>query len=282
MSDGWIQRNAVAAYVILAYGITWLIAFPMAFSYRGIIPMEIPLVLHYILPFGPMLASLIVTKVVMGNRGFKDLLNRMSKWRVGPRWIVIGLFSVWILYLLTNGLLVIMGQPLPDLGAFGQVMYLPYLTTIGAWLLWIFTYGIGEETGWRGFLLPAFQSKYGALRSSFFVSVIWAGWHIPMFIYNENLMAMGLIGSLFWLIGLLFGSVLLTWLYNSTKGSILITAIWHGTFNLFTAAIGQAADSIAGIISMCVMVWVVIIIAIYGRENLSKSEKQQSNLYSNF
>ena len=170
-----------------------------------------------------------------------------------------------------------MGQPWPDLSAFGQVMYLPYLTIIGAWLLWIFTYGIGEETGWRGFLLPAFQSKFGALRSSFYVSIIWAGWHIPMFLYNENLVALGIIGTAFWFIGLTFGSVLLTWLYNSTKGSILITAIWHGTFNLFTAAAGQAAETASGIISMFVMILVVVIIGVYGRENLSKSERQQGD-----
>ena len=275
MSDTWIKRNAMAAYVILAYGITWLIAIPLALSYNGIIPIEIPLAIHYTLPFGPMLASLIVTKIAMGKTGLRGLLGRMSKWRVGPIWLAIGLFSVWILYLVSGGILIIIGQPWPDLSAFGQVMYLPYLTIIGAWLLWIFTYGIGEETGWRGFLLPAFQSKYSALRSSFYVSIIWAGWHIPMFLYNENLMALGIIGTLFWFIGLVFGSVLLTWLYNSTKGSILITAIWHGTFNLFTAAAGQAAETASGIISMFVMILVVIIIAAYGKENLSHQERQQ-------
>ena len=80
---------------------------------------------------------------------------------------------------------------------------------------------------------------------------------------------------MFWFIGLIFGSVLLTWLYNSTRGSILITAIWHGTFNLFTAAAGQAAETASGIISMFVMILVVIIIAAYGKENLSHQERQQ-------
>ena len=99
-----------------------------------------------------------------------------------------------------------------------------------------------------------------------------------MFLYNENLMALGIIGTLFWFIGLTFGSVLLTWLYNNTRGSILITAIWHGTFNLFTAAAGQAAGTASGIISMFVMIWVVIIVIVYGKENLSRFDRQQKEI----
>ena len=97
-----------------------------------------------------------------------------------------------------------------------------------------------------------------------------------MFLYNENLIAMGVFGTVFWVIGLMFGSVLLTWLYNSTKGSILMTAIWHGTFNLFTAAVGQAADSTAAIISMFVMIIVVMIVTIFKPANLSNTERQKT------
>jgi hypothetical protein len=96
-----------------------------------------------------------------------------------------------------------------------------------------------------------------------------------MFLYNENLMSLGLVGTVFWVIGLMFGSVLLTWLYNNSEGSILMTALWHGTYNLFTGAVGQAAGLMAGIISMFVMVWVVLILIIYRPKNLSRRERQR-------
>ena len=270
----WIKQRAVVAYVVLAYGMTWMIAIPLALSYHGIIPIDIPLALHYLLPFGPLLSALIMSWILGGSTGLREILGRMSKWRVGLPWIFIAVFSVWGLYLLSGVVLLATGQAWPDIEAFGQVMYLPYLTFIGAWFLWIFTYGIGEETGWRGFLLPHFQAKYSALTSAILVSIIWAGWHIPMFLYNENFIAMGAFGTVFWVIGLMFGSVLLTWLYNSTKGSILMTAIWHGTFNLFTAAVGQAADTTSAIISMFVMVLVVLIVIVYKPKNLSKEDRQ--------
>jgi len=276
MSEEIAQWKTVGIFVLLAFGITWSIALAIALSYHGIISITIPLSLHYILPFGSLLSALIVTWITGRKVGLKDLMKRMTKWRVRPIWAAVAILSVWILYLVSSFIIVLMGQPWPDLSIFGQVLYMPYLTFLGAWLLWIFTYGIGEETGWRGFLLPHLQTRFSALTSSLILGLIWAGWHIPMFLYNENLMAMGLIGTIFWVIGLMFGAVLLTWLYNSTEGSILLTAIWHGTFNLFTAAVGQAAGVASGIISMFVMILVVIIIALYGRENLAHVERQRS------
>lgn len=269
MSREWMKQNSVLSYILLAYGITWMIALPLVLSYYGFIAIEVPFALHYVLPIGPLLSALIVTTGVRGTSGLREILARMSKWRVRPIWIFIALFSVWILYFVSSTIITMMGQSWPDLSLFGNVLYLPYLTFAGAWLLWTFSFGIGEETGWRGFLLPRLQAKHGPITASLILSVFWAGWHLPMFLYNENLIAMGVAGTIFWVIGLMFGSVLLTWVYNSSEGSILMTALWHGTYNLFTAAVGQAAGLTSGIISMFVMVWVIFIILGYRRRNLS-------------
>ena len=272
----WIQRNVVASYILLAYGITWSLALLLALSYHGVISLGIPFGLHYLLPYGPMLSALILTWVRGGKDAVRVLLSRMSKWRIKPVWIVTALLSVWVFFIASAFMMVAIGQPLPDLSIFGQVMYLPYLTFLGSWALWIITYGIGEETGWRGYLLPHFQAKYSALTSSLIVSLFWAAWHAPMFLYDENLIAMGPFGTISWVIGLMFGSVLQTWLYNNTEGSVLMTAIWHGTFNTFTAAAGQAASVTSGIISMLVMVLVVIVVIVYKPRNLSRSERQKA------
>ncbi|MFW9792792.1 MAG: CPBP family intramembrane glutamic endopeptidase [Candidatus Thorarchaeota archaeon] len=276
MVKDWIQRNVVASYILLAYGITWSLAFILVLSYYGVISLGVPWGLHYLLPYGPMLSALILTWARGGGDSLRELLGRMSKWKIRPVWIVTALFSVWVFYIVSAFIMMAIGQPWPDLSVFGQVMYLPYLTFLGSWALWIFTYGIGEETGWRGYLLPYLQARYSALVSALIVGFLWAAWHAPMFLYNENLIALGPIGTLSWVIGLMFGSVLLTWLYNNSEGSVLMTAIWHGTFNTFTAAMGQAASVTSGIISMLVMVLVVIVVIIYKPKNLSRLERQKA------
>ncbi|TXT57848.1 MAG: conserved membrane protein of unknown function [Candidatus Thorarchaeota archaeon] len=269
----WIERKKLGVFVLLAYGITWILALPLILSHLGIISIAIPYSIHYLLPFGPLLAALIATILEDGTERVKGLLHRMVKWKIRPLWIGITLFSVWMMYIGSGLIIVAIGNPWPDINTFGQMQYLPYLNVIVAWLLWIGTYGLGEETGWRGFLLPYLQSKYNALTSSLFLALIWAGWHLPMFLYHENFIMMGPVGTIFWVIGLVFGSVLLTSLYNNTEGSILLVAIWHGTYNLFTAAVGETADLTAGIITMFVMVFVIAIIRRFGSENLSKYER---------
>ncbi|MFW9851207.1 MAG: CPBP family intramembrane glutamic endopeptidase [Candidatus Thorarchaeota archaeon] len=269
-----ISDHTLAAYVLLAYGITWIIALPLILSYHGLISISIPFSIHYLTPLGPILSALIVTGLQRGKDGLREIISRITKWRVRPVWIVFAVLFVWILYIVSGMIILSMGQVWPDLSIFGQVLYMPYLTFIGAWFLWIFSFGLGEETGWRGFLLPRLQSRYNAMISTLIVAIIWAGWHIPMFLYNENLIAMGFAGTIFWVIGLIFGATLLTWLYNSSEGSVLVTAIWHGTYNLFTGAQGQAAGLSAGIISMFVMIWVVIIVLVFRPRNLSRLERQ--------
>jgi len=48
---------------------------------------------------------------------------------------------------------------------------------------------LGEEIGWRGYLVPRLLEKYSANRISLFVGTVWAVWHMPIMIsgdYGEN------------------------------------------------------------------------------------------------
>ena len=45
----------------------------------------------------------------------------------------------------------------------------------------VFIGGLGEETGWRGYLQPALQQRFGVLPATGLVAVAWAAWHAPQF-----------------------------------------------------------------------------------------------------
>jgi membrane protease YdiL (CAAX protease family) len=58
----------------------------------------------------------------------------------------------------------VQGVPM-NLIAMGQVDFLPDLG-LAALQMWILTFGIGEEIGWRGFALPGLQAGRSALRAT--------------------------------------------------------------------------------------------------------------------
>jgi len=117
MVKEWIQQRAIVAYVGLAYGITWSIAIIIALSYHGIIALDVPLSLHYILPFGPLLSALVVSWAIGGSGSLREIIGRMTKWRVKSAWIAVAVLSVWIMFLLSSLILLLTGASVECVGA---------------------------------------------------------------------------------------------------------------------------------------------------------------------
>lgn len=161
----------------------------------------------------------------------------------------------------------------PDLSLLGEVDYLPYLGIFGALLLWLLTFGLDEEIGWRGYALPHLQMHHNALTATFILGIVWTFWHLPAFFYKDTYMAMGLlIGLPLLLISILAASIVLTWLYNSTNGTLLVVTLFHGLFN-FLSISRAGGDSVAAIMSAAVMIWAVWIVILFKPTNLSRRPK---------
>ena len=263
----WVQKHALLAYLILAYALSWIIGIPLALRAQGIIQMQIPFSLHYLIAYGPMLSALIVTGLTSGASGLQKLSGRMTKWRIGLGWWLFAVTPL-VFYILTASVLWLLhGEPI-DILSLGEIDFLPPLGLV-ALPVWILTFGIGEETGWRGFALPRLQKDHSALSATVILWIIWAFWHLPMFFYTYPV---SIIPG--FLIGLLAGSITFTWLYNSTRGSVLMVALWHGAFNFTTACVSCKSGASAAVISTLVMVWAVLIVLIFKPANLSRARKQ--------
>jgi uncharacterized protein len=128
------------------------------------------------------------------------------------------------------------------------------------------SFGIGEEAGWRGFALPVLQQKYGALLATSILSMIWAIWHLPLFLYRPGYMNMDMGGIAGWLASLYVGAILLTWLFNSSRGSVLICGVFHALIDVaFTASFSDA--NVVSLLGMFITFWGIAVLIYFWRTN---------------
>ena len=271
----WIKEHSIMLYFILAYALSWCVEIPLALYKQGVINTQIPMAIHYLNPFGPMVAALVMLSLTEGKSGVRALIHRWFKWQVKIRFYafaILGPITLFTIAILINR---VTSGTWPDLSLLGEADYLPYVTPFGALMVWLFTYGLGEESGWRGFALPHLQRKYSAAKSTFILAMFWAFWHVPAFFYRDTYIEMGMLGFPMFLVSITFTSMVFTWLYNSTGGSLLLVILFHAFFNWLT--VSEAGGASVGIImSMPVIVWALYVVRHYGVENVAPIERQMA------
>ena len=223
---------------------------------------------HALGALGPAVAAFCVTALVVGRPGVRQLLASMGCWRVGIGWLAIATFTPLLLLGGSVVLLLTLGQPMADSGAVASRF------TDSDWLLGILVasalYGVFEEPGWRGFALPRLQRRWKALVASCVLAVFWGVWHAPFFAYRYQLSIGGMVG---FFLSLLAGSIVLTWLYNSTQGSVLTTTLFHVSLNVAIALGAVLSATLSALISVEVMVIAVVVVLIWKPATLSRRAK---------
>jgi membrane protease YdiL (CAAX protease family) len=271
--SAWFARHALLLYFLVAYAISWAIEIPVALSMQGVISAQVPPALYYFASFGPFLAALVVVVAAEGTSGLRRLFAGLAKWRVGRGYAIFAILTPPILFAIAVVFSRLLQGAWPDLSLLGDIDYLPHLGILGVLGLWLLTFGLGEETGWRGFALPRLQAGRSAFSAALIIGVLHTFWHLPAFFFRDTYTAMGLLlGLPMLLVSVVSASFIMTWLYNGTRGSLLMVVLFHGLFNFFSVS-EAGGESAAIVMSAVVVFWAVRVVKVYGRENLAPAEK---------
>ncbi len=223
-------------------------------------------------------AAIIVTWGISGSSGVKKLLRKFLIWRIGWQWwVAVLLFPVvwWLIAAIINSQF---GGTSLDASKFQPVSFLFIYA-----LVRMIQAGLGEEFGWRGFALTRLQSRYNALVAGIIVGVMHGLWHWPMYfivgtpqyyLANESgFVAAILLDTLM----VTIWSIIFTWFYNNSKGSVLVVSIFHALTPAWVVYFGLIGEGIG--VDLPLQLWymgvvaltAVVIVAIYGPENLSRT-----------
>ncbi len=212
----FIRKHSLVFFLTLTLLISWL---PWLSGGQGIFV------------FGPSIAGVIIIALVSGKDGLKDLLKRAFRWKVNWKWWLVSLLLPALLTLIALGVNLLMGAPVPPFTFIKTEWYLMpvffVITIIGG--------SLGEEFGWRGFMLPYLQQKMKPWLASLLIGLVWGLWHLPQF-FNPGAVhsELGLVRLPLYVIVEVGLATLMTWVYNKSGDSLLLGGIiYHNADNFW-------------------------------------------------
>jgi membrane protease YdiL (CAAX protease family) len=246
----FIKRHPVATYFALTFAISWggillvirgnggLPATQEEFARQ--VALAIPAMLG-----GPSVAGILMTALVSGKAGFRELFARLRRWRVGARWYAVALLAAPLLFSAVHAALSL-ASPNFLLGLLTTADKAPFL------LMGIvsgLTVGFCEELGWTGFAIPRLRLRHGVLATGLITGMLWAVWHAPALRAWPGVALSGglpvplfiAVASALVLVGQLPAyRVLMVWVYDRT-GSLLVAMLMHASLTASTFILGPAA-----------------------------------------
>jgi uncharacterized protein len=251
----WASRHDLALYFGLAYLLSRAL-WPLVI----LNPDSSPL-----LPFGPLIAAVIVSLWAGGKRGLWALVRQLGRWRVHPIWYVIALLGPVVMAALTALLAIAVGVPARQTGAYTDWQ------AIGSFFLSaLILVGLGEEVGWRGFALPRLQRRLDAIWAALVLGVLWALWHLPELI-SEPTGQRPPVQFVLWTLAL---SVIFSWLYNSTNSSLPIVIICHTAIDtagrfMLPEFVGAGYQMVWWLMVALYVVVAIVVVVVAGPQSLT-------------
>ena len=277
------HKYSLPVYLLIANGITWLLWLPGLIAglqkdyvmpnfdtYHFLFETGFENSQHLYLSiafffgvYGPLIGGFVAIWMDGGRESLAEWWKRITHWRIDRNWYLAALLITFLAAAIPVTIFGLIGGFAPS--------NLTFVYILGLLFVQLLRSGFGEEPGWRGFLLPRLQARYGNTERYIWVlGLIWSIWHWPIVIIRTMSMmqdvtipqmvitiAMSLAGNAMSLIGLTF---IYVWLYNKTQ-SVFLSIVFHSLSNVFVFWLSSflAAPQAVGI-AIALMPWAIVVV----------------------
>jgi membrane protease YdiL (CAAX protease family) len=258
-----VRRYPVSSYFALTFAISWLgalaVAAPKLLRGQPLAKLD-GLLMFPAMLLGPSLAGLVLTRVVDGASGLRDLRSRMGRILVPARWYAVLLIPPCLVVLVLLCLQAVVSE-----------VYAPNRFFVG--VAFGIAAGFLEEIGWTGFALPKMAARANAVGASVLLGVLWGLWHIPVVDYLGAAVPHG--ASWLPFLGAFTAAmtamrVLIAWAYLNTR-SVPLAQLLHvsstGALVAFSPPKVSAAQEVFWYAVYAGALWVVVaaVVAFFGK-----------------
>lgn len=279
----FVKRHPVLTFIALTFVISWgailLVigtgAVPLNPAHVGtLITLGYPAMLA-----GPTVAGLLLTGLMYGKAGFRDLLSRLVRWRVGIHWYAVALLTAPLTML---GVLLALSLASPTFRPLLFVVKDPlnllmFSVIVGIWV------GVFEDIGWMGFAAATLLGRgHGVLGTGLIVGFLYAAWNLLIVYLTEvsdptpGTLPLGIFLAATLLTWQPAYRLLMVWVYNRSNSSLLLAILmsailvlaWNSLRNPST--LNQSTLVVFYLILTAVWYAIVAVVAVLNRGNLSR------------
>ena len=221
------RRKPILIFLGITFGLSFLLYIPMIGMGLGTQGG-----LTAVLMWCPGIAAILTSRIC-----YKSL--RGLGWRWGQsRWQLLSYFLPFVYAGVVYGLVWAFGlgrvdaETLASMGSVQGVVTLLLLATLGTGIT-----ALGEEIGWRGFLVPEMAKDLDWVRVSLLSGLIWLLWHTPLILFSNYRSSTPVwFGWLCFAVMVLGISFPFTWL-RLKSGSLWTGVLLHGGHNFIIQAV---------------------------------------------
>lgn len=225
---GMIRKHPLLSYTAVAYLWTWLTILPLLLQKRGLADFGLPDAWEAIGAFGPFIAACLVLRYPEGQGGLAAFWQGLRHWRLGASGWALTILSPLVFLALAAGLTSLQTGAPPSWQALASGQLGSLHEVIDLVLVAALLQALGEEPGWRGYLLPRMMNRFRILPATLLLFPVWWLWHLPFFLSRP---AFGLAQFFGFGFGILCASIWLSFLRERTH-SILAAVVWHAVLNI--------------------------------------------------
>ena len=104
----------------------------------------------------------------------------------------------------------------------------PWLMLVPYFFFTLLVGGGQEEFGWRGYAQQPLQERYGIIKASMLIGVVWGVWHLPLWVFPD---AQGAYSAVAFIIHTTAVSLVYGFLYNASGKKLIIPLFFHAMWN---------------------------------------------------
>jgi hypothetical protein len=267
----WNRRTRLYRYLVLTYLVFWLLLGATGALIALKVPDFVITVMKNVCAWTPTFVILLLFRKLYPGVTFRQYLRDKFGTRVNPLVFVLLFVIQAAILLLAVGAHSLTSRSSP--GSLSLMGLAPFALAV---LVTATSGPMGEELGWRGFVLNELQIRFSPFASALIVGVVWGFWHTPLWLISGYTGVQLAAYALCFMVGIMSVSMVMTVFYNRYRN--ILVAMWiHFLFNFLLLFTTLAALPLLAYTSVGYFV-LTIALVIADRKSLFRKADRGSDL----